>query len=217
MAPRTRKPEQPDDPNVPDPDFETKVNLPGSSGTDTEREKLLKLPYEQFYQAKYEEAWVDLRLMPRVKRRQLLETLYRKGFGSEAEVTPDGTEATDVDKLASAYVAAFINARPVKDFLSNDINKLFPDVKVGTGKQRTPAADVDRVFDEVVRVQLGRGPKPEEREKFRNAYASLEAGGNAPSVGSAAEQQIAQQNAPEQQATRFAGFMSQFEQMLRGA
>lgn len=211
MAPRTRKPQQSDDPNVPDPDFETKVTIPGGDKPQSSS------GYQEFYQRQYDLAWADLRAMPRKKRLDLLNSLYRKGFGSPAEVTPDGTDATDIDKLAAAYVAAYVAGRPTKDFLDKDMGKLFPDVNVGTGKQRTPAADVDRVFDEVVRVQLGRGPKPEEREKFRNAYASLEAGGNAPSVGSAAEQQIAQQNAPEQQATRFAGFMSQFEQMLRGA
>lgn len=211
MAPRTRKPEQPDDPNVPDPDFEEKIVIPGGD------KPAASGGYAEFYQKQYDLAWADLRTMPRKKRLDLLNSLYRKGFGSPAEVTPDGTDATDVDKLAAAYVAAYVAGRPTKDFLDKDMGKLFPDVNVGTGTRRTPTADVDRVFDEVVRVQLGRGPKPEEREKFRNAYASLEAGGNAPSVGSAAEQQIAQQNAPEQQATRFAGFMSQFEQMLRGA
>lgn len=211
MAPRTRKPQQPDDPNVPDPNFEEKIVIPGGD------EPAASGGYAEFYQKQYDLAWADLRAMPRKKRLDLLNSLYKKGFGSPSDVTPDGTDATDVDKLAAAYVAAYVAGRPAKDFIDKDLNKLFPDVNVGTGSRRTPTADVDRVFDEVVRVQLGRGPKPEEREKFRNAYASLEAGGNAPSVGSAAEQQIAQQNAPEQQATRFAGFMSQFEQMLRGA
>ena len=211
MAPRTRKPQQPDDPNVPDPDFETKVVVPGDTTAQPTS------GYQAFYQKQYDLAWADLRAMPRKKRLDLLNSLYRKGFGSPAEVTPDGTDATDIDKLAAAYVAAFVAGRTTKDFLDKDMGKLFPDVNVGTGAKRTPTADVDRVFEEVVRVQLGRGPKPEEKEKFRNAYSSMEAGGNAPSVGSAAEQQVTQQNAPEQQATRFAGFMSQFEQMLRGA
>jgi hypothetical protein len=53
--------------------------------------------------------------------------------------------------------------------------------------------------------------------KFRKAYSSLEAGGNAPSLTAAAEEQIVSANTSESQAAQFAGFADVFEQMMRGA
>lgn len=210
MAPRTPKPQQPDDPNAPDIGFDEKIVLPGGDKEPSDG-------YAAFYQQKYEEAWIALRSMDRKTRLQTLEVLRRKGFGSPAEVTADGTDATDIDKYASALVAAFVAGRPAKDFINKDLNKLFPDVQTGGITRKTPTLDVDRVFEEVSRIQLGRSPRPEEREKFRNAYAAMEAGGNAPTVASAAEQQVMEQNPGEAQATQFAGFMDKFQQMLRGA
>ena len=213
--PSTSVPAKTGDPNQPDLGFSFTVS-PDQVSTEAQAGS------EQFsvlYQEFFDQAFGELRAMPLERRRRVLGTLYKKGFGSDSEVSPDGLDTNDIDRYRSLLVYGFVRNRTADEILRSDFakNDLFPDVRTGGARKLTPVADVDRVFKDVVRSQLGRAPRADEMEKFRRGYAALESGDNAPSVTAAAEQQVSQQFSGEQRATRFAGYMDVFDQLLRGA
>lgn len=210
----TTVPQRTGDPNVPDEiTFETPV--PGAGGSD---EAQPSAQFSVFNQEKFDEAFGRLRNMTLAYRLELLNSLRKKGFGSAAEVSKSGLEAPDVDRFKELLVYQYVNNRPLSDVINVDLNKIFPDIRNDDkGVRRTPQQDVDRVFSDVMRVKLGRGPTAQEKERFRSAYSSMEAGENAPSVQSAAEEQIVAKNTNEERANRFAGYMNVFERMLRSA
>lgn len=224
MAPRKTNPTQPtpgttvpagrSNPNEPDQiTFDTKDDGAG------EDQPQVSGNFSAFYNELYDQAWVQLRSIKSIKeRRNLLQKLYQKGFGSNTEVSPDGLDPVDIDRYRNLLVYQF-TTKMTTDQIVRKIDDIFPDTRDTGGKTQklTPKADVERIFADVMRVQLGRGPKGDELEKFRNAYYGMEKAGEAPSLQSAAEQQIMTANKGEARVQRFAGYMDVFEQMLRGA
>lgn len=200
------------DPNVPDQEITFGTQ---ASGT---QEQPVSEGFSAFYNELYDRAWVELRSKTLQERRKLLQKLYQKGFGSSTEVSPDGLDPTDIDRYRNLLVYQF-TTKLTTDQIVRGIDKIFPDTRDAGGKTQklTPKADVDRIFADVMRVQLGRGPKPEELEKFRNSYYGMEKAETAPTLQSAAEEQIQAANSDEARAQRFVGYMDVFEQMLRGA
>lgn len=188
--------------------------IPGTEGSQGATQA--SIPDRQLYlQAKENEAWAWLRGKSPAERIKSLNYLRSKGYYSDSPVSNDGLGDADVARVRNFLVYADVSGMSIKDGM--DSLSKFRNVPISTGPQPTPTADVDTVFKSVMQQQLGRLPKAAELEKFRNAYRQMEWGGNAPSVSSAAQQQVTAQNPAEEQATRFANFASTFEQMLRGA
>lgn len=209
-SPNTSIPSNTGDPNQPDINFGTTAQ---DTGEDT-----ASSGFSQFAQQKFDEAWTILRQQPLKKRLATLNNLYQRGFGSNSEVSVDGLSATDVARYRDLLIYAEISNKTVDQVVAKDFKENFPVVRtVGGTSKKTPQQDVDRIFSDVMRVQLGRGPKQDELERFRNAYSGMESGDNAPSLQSAAEQQIQTVNSQEARTQRFAGYMDTFQQMLRGA
>lgn len=202
------------DPNVPDTNIDFTTQGDGS-----QQDNAISEGFSQLYNQMYDKAWTELRQMPMKDRRSLLQKLYNKGFGSSTEVSPDGLDTSDIDRYRNLLMYQFTTTKTI-DEVVRGIDKIFPDTRDTSGgatKKLTPKADVDRIFGDVMRVQLGRGPKPEELEKFRNSYYGMERADQAPSLQSAATEQIQAKNTGEARAQRFSGYMDVFEQMLRGA
>ena len=174
--------------------------------------------YETYIGAKFNEAYIALRQIPTLKGRlELLNKLYKKGWYKGNEPSISGLTTDDIIVYRDLLVYADVANLKAGD-LTKSIEQL-PDViveKSGTSK-KTPAGDVDSMFKQVMQRDLGRAPRADEMAKFRQAYSGLEAGGNAPSLSSAAEEQIMSANTSESQAAKFAGFADVFEQMMRGA
>lgn len=172
---------------------------------------------------KENDAWRWLTSKSVGERKRFLDYIRRKGYYPDSAVSVDGLGDNDVARMRNFLVFADLvkkDARePIDQLISSgqDLLSKAPNVSSDTGRRLTPAADLDSVFKDVVRQQLGRGPRPEELEKFRSAYKSMEYGGNPPSVTAAAEQVITEQNPAEKQATSFANYAQVFEQMLRGS
>lgn len=212
----TTVPARTGDPNQPDGQINFDTPVPGVGDGN---EGAQSQQFSVFNQEKFDEAFGRLRNMTLATRLKLLADLRKKGFGSANEVSKSGLEATDVDRFKELLVYQYVNGKSLADVINVDLKKVFPDIRDDSagGTRRTPTQDVDRVFSDVMRVKLGRGPTAQEKERFRSAYSSMEAGENAPTVQSAAEQQIMAKNTGEERANRFAGYMNTFEQMLRGA
>lgn len=182
-----------------------------------------KVDRETYLASKEQQAWSWLVGRSSSERKRFLDYIRRKGYYPDSPVSGDGLQDNDVARMRNFLVYVGI----VNKDLGPDVNDVVafgqdllskaPNVSTGTGRRLTPAADLDSVFKDVVRQQLGRGPRPEELEKFRSAYKSMEYGGNPPSVTAAAEQVITEQNPAEKQATSFANYAQVFEQMLRGS
>lgn len=215
--PSTSVPQRTGDPNQPGGGFEG-WDQPIPGGGD-QGESNVADNYKAYYEEKFNEAWVYLREnFSAAQRTKVLKELWRKGIGSSAEVSPLGFADYDVDRFAQVLIYAEMNNRSVNSVLETDLNKVFSNIRSDSpSMQKTPQQDVDRVFADVMRVKIGRGPTAEERERFRNAYAGMEATGAAPSVAGAAEEQIMKVNTDEERANRFSGYMDVFQQMLRGA
>lgn len=162
-----------------------------------------------------DKAWAWLRSKSLADRKKLLEYIRAKGYYSDTPVSNDALQNEDVARLRNFLIYADVAGMSIPQ--AQDSLAKIKDVPLVAPRPTTPAADLDSVFKSVMQQQLGRAPKADELEKFRAAYQKMEWGGNAPSVSSAAQQQITATNPGEEQATRFAGFASTFEQMLRGA
>lgn len=174
--------------------------------------------YETYIGAKFNEAYIALRQIPTLKGRlELLNKLYKKGWYKGNEPSISGLTTDDIIVYRDLLVYADVANLKAGD-LTKSIEKL-PDVIVekSSTARKTPAGDVDSMFKQVMQRDLGRAPRPDEMAKFRQAYSGLEAGGNAPSLTAAAEEQIMSANTGESQAAQFAGFADVFEQMMRGA
>jgi len=173
--------------------------------------------YQTYMEAQFCAAFVALKSIPTIKARlDLLNKLYKKGWYKGNKPSVSGLTNEDIAVYRDLLIyqdAANLNASQ----LTKNIDEL-PDL-VGTSRvaQKTPAGDVDSLFKQVMQRDLGRAPRADEMAKFRQAYSSLEAGGNAPSLTAAAEEQIVSANTSESQAAQFAGFADVFEQMMRGA
>lgn len=211
--PSTTVPNRTGDPNQPDGQVGFGTDVP-----DQGEQQQAQQTFQDFNQKKFDEAFGMLRNMVLPYRLNLLKTLRKKGFGSENEVSTTGLEAADVDRFKELLIYQYVNGKPLTGVINNDLSKAFPDIRTDTtGAKLTPRQDLDRVFTDVMRVKLGRGPTAQEKERFRSAYSTMERGETAPSVQSAAEEQIMAKNPNEERATRFAGYMNVFEQMLRSA
>lgn len=201
------------DPNVPDNNIDFTTQGEGTEQTPASE------GFTQLYNSMYDQAWGQLRSMPLKERVKLLQKIRNKGFGSSSDVSPDGLDTSDIDRYRNLLMYQYTTTMTI-DQVIGGLDKMFPDTRDPSGgqtKKLTPKADVDRIFSDVMRVQLGRGPKADELEKFRNSYYGMERGDQAPSLQSAAEQQIQAKNSSEARAQRFSGYMDVFEQMLRGA
>jgi hypothetical protein len=174
--------------------------------------------YQVYIEAKFNEAYTALRSIPTLKGRlELLNKLYKKGWYKGSEPSVSGLTTDDIIVYRDLLVYADVANLKAGD-LTKSVEQL-PDViveKSGTAR-KTPAGDVDSMFKQVMQRDLGRAPRADEMAKFRQAYSGLEAGGNAPSLTAAAEEQIMSANTSESQAAQFAGFADVFEQMMRGA
>lgn len=200
------------------PDVPDTIPSPGGSGGDK------KVPSEDFatyYQDRFDDAWVYLKTLPLKERLDLLEDLRMKGFNSGTAVSPRGTDTTDIDRVRQLLI--------YQDTLSGNVSssvlpqvrqeiKTWPNKAITSSKSaRTPGSDLDAYLTSVMQAKLGRSPRASEMEKFRKAYGAMEAGGNEPTVGTAAAEQIESANPDEYEASQFASFASTFENMLRGA
>ena len=174
--------------------------------------------YETYIGAKFNEAYTALRSIPTLKGRlELLNKLYKKGWYKGNEPSVSGLTTDDIIVYRDLLVYADVANLKAGD-LTKSVEQL-PDVIVekSSTARKTPSGDVDSMFKQVMQRDLGRAPRADEMAKFRQAYSGLEAGGNAPSLSSAAEEQIVSANTGESQAAQFAGFADVFEQMMRGA
>jgi hypothetical protein len=180
----------------------------GQSGTVTQ-------DYEVYATSKFNEAYVELRKMSLDKRLETLKTLRQKGFGGGAEVSASGISETDINRYKELLILQDVSNLTMKD-LWGKVTSMDSAISTAASR-RTPIKDVDSIFDEVMKRDLGRGATKQELEKFRAAYSGMEAGGNAPSLTAAAESQIETANPEEVEAARFAEYAATFEKMLRGA
>ena len=201
----------------------TPVTLPppdqGNTGQDGTGEDQ---PLEQdYFQKKFDEAFVYLKNLPLKQRLETLEMLRKKGFSSGSSVSVTGLDPTDVVRVRDllVYQDSLKNVTSTQllsstlDQVKNWSNK----ATTGTGTSRTPDADLDAYLTSVMQARLGRSPRASELEKFRKAYGAMEAGGNEPTATVAAQEQIETANKGEYEASQFASFASAFESMLRSA
>jgi hypothetical protein len=171
--------------------------------------------YDVFQEKMFNQAYVALRQMDLPKRLKILNLLRKKGFGSGAEVSPSGITSTDIARYADLLIFKDVSNLTVAETLEKV--RSFKDAADLSAAKKTPIKDVDSIFDEVMRRDLGRSATNEELAKFRTAYSGMESGGNAPSLGAAAESQIETANPEESKAAKFASYAETFENMLRGA
>jgi hypothetical protein len=173
--------------------------------------------YQTYMEAQFGAAFVALKSISTIKARlDLLNKLYKKGWYKGNKPSVSGLTNEDIAVYRDLLIyqdAANLNASQ----LTKNIDELPDLVATSRVAQKTPAGDVDSLFKQVMQRDLGRAPRADEMAKFRQAYSSLEAGGNAPSLTAAAEEQIVSANTSESQAAQFAGFADVFEQMMRGA
>jgi len=173
--------------------------------------------YQTYMEAQFGAAFVALKSIPTIKARlDLLNKLYKKGWYKGNKPSVSGLTNEDIAVYRDLLIyqdAANLNASQ----LTKTIDQLPDLVETSRVAQKTPTGDVDSLFKQVMQRDLGRAPRADEMAKFRQAYSSLEAGGNAPSLTAAAEEQIVSANTSESQAAQFAGFADVFEQMMRGA
>lgn len=193
---------------------------PAGSGTVPEgdtADKGVTNDYSTYIDAKFNEAFVALRSISKLEQRlELLNRLYKKGWYKGNKPSESGLTTEDIVVYRDLLVyqdATNLSASQ----LTKNIDDLPDLVETSRSAKKTPAGDVDSIFKQVMQRDLGRAPRADEMAKFRQAYSGLEAGGNAPSLSSAAEEQIMSANTGESQAAQFAGFADVFEQMMRGA
>lgn len=171
--------------------------------------------YDAFMQQQFDKAYGRLRQMSLKDRIATLKLLRSKGFGTGSEVSRSGLEVGDVARFRELLIYATTSNITQKQALLN-IDDL-PNVLAEEGARRkTNIKDVDSVFTNVVVNMIGRQPTKTELEKFRAAYAGMEAGDNAPTVQAAAEAQLKEKMPDETKAAQFADYATMFEQMLRG-
>lgn len=183
-----------------------------SSGGQTES---VTQDYNVYATSKFNEAYVALRNMSLEKRLETLKALRRVGFGGTGEVSASGISEYDINRYKELLILQDVSNLTMND-LWGKVTSM--DSVISTAAtRRTPIKDVDSIFDEVMKRDLGRGATKEELEKFRKAYSGMEAGGNAPSLTAAAESQVETANPEETEAARFAEYAATFEKMLRGA
>ena len=180
--------------------------------------------YQTSYAANQNSAWAYLRSLSLKARMDFLTTLYNKGFGSSSKPTGSGLEGDDIAR-ATSFIA-FYTAESVANgkqggFKNQD--EAYEAIKKWKTQGRSTAStytnklDVASLFTQVAQRDLGRAPTDKEVAAFQAAYRSMEAGGNAPNIQSAAESQLATQNTAEVEATSFADYATAFQDMLRGA
>lgn len=193
------------------------VQLPGRP-----EDKGATQDFAEYYQDRFDAAYAYLKQKTLKERLDLLELLRKKGFSSSTPISPTGMDPSDVSRVREL----FLYQDTLKDVT---VDQLLPatitEIKgwsdkatVGKGSaSRTATADLDAYLTSVMQQKIGRSPRASEMEKFRKAYAAMEAGGNEPSATVAAEQQVKAANPAEYEAAQFANFASTFETMLRGA
>jgi hypothetical protein len=171
--------------------------------------------YVVYEESKFNEAYTLLRQMSLEDRLKTLELLRKKGFGSGTDVSPSGIAKADIYRYSELLILQDVSNLTLEETMGK-VSSL-KDAITTAATKRTPIKDVDSIFDEVMKRDLGRSATKDELVKFRSAYSGMEAGGNAPSLGSAAESQIKTANPEESKAAQFAGYAEAFENMLRGA
>jgi len=201
---------------TPSPSTTVPVTLPPKP-----QEKSASSDFSTYYQERYDDAFAYLKQMNKKERLDFLEMLRKKGFNSSVPVSPTGTDPSDTARVRELLVYQdTLQDVTVDQLLPSTIQEVkgWADKASSSGSRaRTPGADLDSYLTSVMQQQLGRSPRADEMEKFRKAYAAMEAGGNEPTVTAAAQQQIETQNPGEYEASQFANFASTFETMLRGA
>ena len=211
----TTVPSRTGNPNEPDGQINFKTAV---SDANDQPEEQQSEQFSVFNQKKFDQAFGKLRGYPLGERLKLLNTLRMKGFGSSAEVSKSGLEATDVDRFKELLVYQYVTRKSLAEVINVDLKKVFPDIRNDDkGMRPTPQQDLDRVFTDVMRVKTGRGPTAQEKDRFRSAYSSMESGQNPPTVQSAAEEQIMAKNTDEVRANGFVNRMNLFQNMLRSA
>lgn len=171
--------------------------------------------FDAFMQQQFDKAYGRLKDMPLKERIATLKLLRQKGFGTGSDVSITGLEVADVARFRELLIYATTSNITQKQALLN-IDDL-PNVLTSEAARRnTNIKDVDSVFTDVVVNMIGRQPTKLEKEKFRAAYAGMEAGDNAPTVQAAAEAQLKEKMPDETKAAQFADYATMFEQMLRG-
>lgn len=199
------------------PDVPSTIPPSGSSGQQPNSNEDFATKYQNYF----DQAWVYLKTLPLKERLDLLEELRMKGFNSGSAVSPRGTDTTDIDRVRQVLMYQETLNLPASTVIlpqvRADIKNWPTKATTGTGSKRTPGADLDAYLTSVMQTKLGRSPRADEMEKFRKAYAAMEAGGNEPTVGTAAGEQVKTSNPGEYEASQFASFASTFEDMLRGA
>lgn len=186
---------------------------PGSGGAPSQ-------DFSAYYQKAFDRAWNYLKQLPLKQRLDTLEMLRKKGFSSGTAVSPTGLDASDIARVREVLVYQDTLANNVSDTVLPQTMtqiKTLADQATSGGSKATPAADLDAYLTSVMQARLGRSPRADEMDKFRKAYAAMEAGGNEPTATVAAQEQIKTQNPAEYEASQFASFASTFENMLRGA
>lgn len=180
--------------------------------------------YQSDYIEAQNSAYGYLTKISKAQRIEFLNTLYSKGFGGTKKPTTGGLEPSDIEMAAQFYVYFKGNQQSTTNptgFLTTDqaykeIQTWKTQTTAGAGRF-TPKTDVASVFRQVMQNDLGRAPTDQEIERFSKAYRSLESGGNAPNLSSAAEAQIEETMSDESEAAAFSGYANVFEQLMRGA
>lgn len=177
--------------------------------------------FSTYYQGRFDDAYAYLKQQPLKARLDLLEMLRKRGFSSSTSVSPTGLDPSDVARVRELLIYQdTLEEVTVDQLLPTTIQEVkgwAPTASTTGSKSRTAGADLDSYLTSVMQQKLGRSPRADEMEKFRKAYTAMEAGGNEPTVTTAAQQQIETQNPGEYEASQFANFASTFETMLRGA
>ena len=179
--------------------------------------------YESSYVEAKNTAFGYLTSISKTARREFLNTLYSKGFGS-SRPTDGGLQPSDIETAAQFYIYFEGNQKSstnpsgfvTRDDAYREIKKSKTTTTAGAGKF-TPKLDVASAFRQVMQNDLGRAPTDQEVERFYNAYRGLESGGNEPNLQSAAQSQIEETMPGESEASAFSGYADVFEQLMRGA
>lgn len=199
------------------------VTLPprgGSSGGSGDGSGAVTQDFSAYYQKAFDRAYAYLRQLPLSTRLEQLEMLRKKGFQSSYKVSPTGLDPTDVSRVRELLIyqdsLEDVTAGTLQTSTLDIVKKWTPAATSGGGA-RTPDADLDVYLTSAMQTRLGRSPRKSEMEKFRKAYAAMEAGGNEPAATTAAGAQVETTNRGEYEASQFATFAETFEKMLRGA
>jgi len=148
-------------------------------------------------------------------RKVLLESLKRKGlYGSS---TPgNGFEEKDIRAFTPLLEYANMTGKPWAESWA-EYYKSVPDstsAKNGATRRVTNADDLKMVFKKSAADLLGHSLTPQDEARFARLYQQMEMGGDAPTAGTVAENQIQQQFGAEAQSYRAGGLAEIMDSMI---